>query len=188
MSIQVTPIPRLTTLTTPAFLLGTANTAGDAITAVSSNSTILTYDTSDPAAVSSAAAVGSSSTAARRDHVHAGILQSKLVQFSRTAAAGAGDQAITGAGFTPTTIQIIGMVNDAAFGSWGWGDTALGEACMFSKGTTPVFTYALNCLVVESGSDKMHAVLKTLDADGCTLTWAKTNNGADTYNYILFLR
>lgn len=72
MTIHVTPIPRLTTLVAPAFTLGTANTAGAAITAVASNSTILTYDTSDPAAVAAAAVVGTAVTAARRDHVHVG--------------------------------------------------------------------------------------------------------------------
>jgi len=72
MAIHVTPIPRLTVLATPAFTLGTTNTAGDATSAVASNSTLLTYDTTDPAAVAGAAAVGSATTAARRDHVHVG--------------------------------------------------------------------------------------------------------------------
>ena len=72
MPIHVTPIPRLTTLTTPAFTLGTTNTAGAALTAVASNSTILTYDTTVPAVVSVDSATGSASTAARRDHVHGG--------------------------------------------------------------------------------------------------------------------
>lgn len=70
MSIQVTPIPRLTTLTTPAFTLGTANTAGTAITAVASDATLLAFDTTVPAAVAAAAATGSATVAARRDHVH----------------------------------------------------------------------------------------------------------------------
>ena len=72
MGISVTPIPRLTSLTTPAFTLGTANAAGDAITAVASNSTILTYDTTLPANVGTAA-TGSAATAPRRDHVHGGV-------------------------------------------------------------------------------------------------------------------
>lgn len=70
MAIHVTPIPRLTVLTTPAFTLGTTNTAGAAITAVSSNSTILTYDATDPESVAGAAVVGDATTAARRNHVH----------------------------------------------------------------------------------------------------------------------
>jgi hypothetical protein len=70
MSIVVTPIPRLTTLVAPSFTLGTANAAGAALTAVPSNSTILTYDTTDPASVAGAAVVGDATTAARRNHVH----------------------------------------------------------------------------------------------------------------------
>ena len=72
MAIHVTPIPRLTTLTTPAFTLGTSNAAGDALTAVASNSTILTYDTTVPTTVSSSAsaATGSATVSSRRDHVH----------------------------------------------------------------------------------------------------------------------
>ena len=72
MGISVTPIPRLTTLTTPAFTLGTANAAGDALTAVASNSTLLTYDTTVPTTVGSSdtAATGSATVSARRDHVH----------------------------------------------------------------------------------------------------------------------
>jgi hypothetical protein len=70
MGISVTPIPRLTSLTTPAFTLGTANAGGDAITAVASNSTLLAFDTTLPAATGTAA-VGSSTVAPRRDHVHA---------------------------------------------------------------------------------------------------------------------
>lgn len=70
MTIHVTPIPRLTTLTTPAFLLGTANAAGDAITAVASNSTLLAFDAVAPAQVGAASAVGSATVSTRRDHVH----------------------------------------------------------------------------------------------------------------------
>jgi hypothetical protein len=72
MTIQVTPIPRLTSLVAPAFTLGTANAAGDAITAVASNSTLLTFDGVAPAQVSTAGAVGSATVAPRRDHVHQG--------------------------------------------------------------------------------------------------------------------
>lgn len=72
MTIHVTPIPKLTVLATPAFTLGTTNTAGAALTAVASNSTILTYDTTIPAIVAAASATGSATTAARRDHVHGG--------------------------------------------------------------------------------------------------------------------
>jgi hypothetical protein len=71
MSIQVTPIPRLIDLAAPAFTLGTANAAGSADTAVASDSTLLVFDTTLPAATGTAA-VGTATTAPRRDHVHAG--------------------------------------------------------------------------------------------------------------------
>jgi len=73
MAIHVTPIPRLTSLTTPALTLGTANAAGDALTAIASNSTLLAFDTTLPAATGTAAA-GSATVAGRRDHVHASTI------------------------------------------------------------------------------------------------------------------
>jgi hypothetical protein len=74
MSIQVTPIPRLTVLATPAFTLGTANAAGTAATAVASDSTLLAFDTTSPAAVAASAVVGAATPAPRRDHVHDGLV------------------------------------------------------------------------------------------------------------------
>jgi len=74
MSIQVTPIPRLTVLTVPAYTLGTANAAGSASTAVASNSTLLAFDATDPAEVAASAVVGTAVVASRRDHVHAGVI------------------------------------------------------------------------------------------------------------------
>ena len=79
MGIHVTPIPSTIELAAPAFTLGTANTAGAAVTAVSSNSTLLTFDATNPAAVATSAAVGSAAVAARRDHAHAGITPSGAV-------------------------------------------------------------------------------------------------------------
>jgi len=88
MGIQVTPIPRLTVLTVPAFVLGTANAAGSAATAVASNSTLLAFDTTDPAAVAASAVVGTATVASRRDHVHAGgpaATEAEMVAASSTA-------------------------------------------------------------------------------------------------------
>lgn len=73
MSIQVTPIPRLTVLTVPAFSLGTTNAAGSADTAVASNSTLLAFDATLPDAITygQSGAVGSATVTSRRDHAHA---------------------------------------------------------------------------------------------------------------------
>jgi len=72
MSIQVTPIPRLTVLAAPAFTLGTANAAGSATSAVASDSTLLAFDTTLPDAITlgQSGAVGSAVVVSRRDHAH----------------------------------------------------------------------------------------------------------------------
>jgi hypothetical protein len=58
-------------LAAPAFTLGTANAAGDAITAVASNSTLLAFDATVPAvAYAPSPLAGSATVSARRDHVH----------------------------------------------------------------------------------------------------------------------
>jgi len=85
MSINVTPIPRLIDLAAPAFTLGTANAAGSAETAVASNSTLLAFDTTLPAAVSTSGSVGSATVAPRRDHVHAGGAAPVFGRVVRTA-------------------------------------------------------------------------------------------------------
>jgi hypothetical protein len=93
MAIHVTPIPRLTTLAAPAFTLGTSNVAGDALTAVASNSTLLAFDATTPAAVAATAATGSATVSARRDHVHVGtgatgtVTDNAIVLFDGTGGA-----------------------------------------------------------------------------------------------------
>jgi hypothetical protein len=188
MSIQVTPIPRLTVLTTPAFTLGTANAAGDALTAVASDSTLLVYDTTLPAAVGTASSVGSAVTATRRDHVHQGTTVTTIVAGSRAASAGAGDQALTGAGFSPTGLIALGTVESTTFASWGLGDDAVAETS--SAMAAGNVTVRDNYLIYASALDGnyMAATVKTLDADGCTLTWIKGGTGYDCVFRILFLR
>jgi hypothetical protein len=56
-------------LAAPALTLGTANSAGAALTAFATNSTIAAFDATVPAALGTAA-TGSAAFAARRDHVH----------------------------------------------------------------------------------------------------------------------
>ena len=73
MTIHVTRIPLTIELAAPSFTLGTVNTAGAATTAISSNSTLLTFDTTVPTDVSVlavSAATGSVALPSRRDHVH----------------------------------------------------------------------------------------------------------------------
>lgn len=72
MSIVITPIPSTIELAAPAFQLGTTNIAGGAVTAVASNSTLLTFDASNPSAVAASPSVGTATVSSRRDHAHSG--------------------------------------------------------------------------------------------------------------------
>lgn len=86
MAIQVTPIPRLTVLTVPAFTLGTANAAGSAVTAVASDSTLLAFNSTLPDAITfgqSGDAGISSGLAAGRDHAHAMAASPTAAVFAR---------------------------------------------------------------------------------------------------------
>jgi len=104
MAIHVTPIPSTISLTAPAFSLGVANAAGDAITAVASNSTLLAYDVTlpDSIAYSQTSATGSAVTASRRDHSH-GMAAEPTVSFVEIGSAtAANSDSLTITGLTDT--------------------------------------------------------------------------------------
>ena len=190
MSINVTPIPRLTQLVAPAFTLGTANAAGDAITSIASNSTLLAFDAVAPAnVVAGSAVVGTATTVSRRDHQHTdpayhAAVVSKIVTGSRTAAAGAGDQAITGMGFQPTNLDVHLIVDSSTFAAVGFSDDDLGEEGIeYRAGTWTRRAGEIGR--VGDGSHAMACVVKSYDADGLTLTWTKTGNGQNVQFQIL---
>jgi hypothetical protein len=112
MTITVTPIPQLVELAAPAFTLGTANAAGSAATAVASDSTLLAFDTTDPAAVAASAVVGSSSTVSHRDHVHAGTTATgTVVDESITRFNGTGGASLQGYSSLSPTISDAGIIS-----------------------------------------------------------------------------
>ena len=107
MTINVTPIPRLTTLTAPAWTLGTSNAAGTAITAVASDATVLAFDAVLPDAITfgQSGAAGSAVVAAKRDHSHA--MANPLVAQGEYTGDGSEDLEVTGTGFTPKAVWIV---------------------------------------------------------------------------------
>jgi hypothetical protein len=112
MAIHVTPIPQLVELAAPAFTLGTANAAGSAVTAVASDSTLLTFDVTDPAAVAASAVVGTATTAPRRDHVHAGVGGAgTVVDEAITRFNGTGGASLQGYSSLSPTISDAGIVS-----------------------------------------------------------------------------
>jgi len=192
MTIIVTPIPRLIDLAVPAFTLGVANAAGSAETAVSSNSTLLAFDTTavDAITFGQSGSVGSATVAPRRDHAHAmeaaSVLGSTLVNESRTAAAATGDVSYTGAGFRPTTILVWARDNSSGTAaSWGYADDAANDTVLAIQSINAAGAF------ISHNTDKIAfisdahptptngqtALLKSIDADGVTLTWTKFGTG-----------
>lgn len=104
MAIQVTPIPRLTTLTAPAFTLGLVNTAGSASTAAASDSTLLAFDGTLPDAItfSQSGATGTAVVASRRDHAHA-MASASITDYSAKRKPAVNQAIPTGTGETTVT-------------------------------------------------------------------------------------
>ena len=118
-----------------------------------------------------------------------GALQSTEIEGSRTASAGSGTQAITGAGFAPTAMFIIALDKVSTFISWGWGDDSAGEAMVEADAGS--FTQTSGRLVTvhnSSAGNTMLAVLTSMDSDGCTITWTKYGSGLEVHFIIMFLR
>ena len=183
-----------TTFSTPDLTLSTSNSSGTA-GALRADDTILVYDTSVPTTIAygASAAAGSAAVSARRDHTHGmaatPTAETTVVNGSRTAAAGTGDQAITGAGFAPAGVVFFSVSNNDPNAAWGFGDDANGEGSILMHGTDGNFGYNASAIGnISSGSNEMQVLLKSLDADGATLTWAKSGSGMDINWVIWFIR
>jgi hypothetical protein len=114
-------------------------------------------------------------------------LKSTIVGFSRTALQGSGDQAITGAGFAPSAAVIFAMVIGGTAASFGFGDDAAGEGHIRKSGSAWAgVSQAVN--LNDTAGNVMDAVVKTMDADGLTLTWTKSGSGLEVEGVILFIR
>jgi hypothetical protein len=93
MAINVTPIPKLTAMAAPSLTLGTANAAGSATTAISSDSTLLAFDAVVPVDIGVAGTTGSAVVASRRDHGHEGWEQGTFTPVLSHGATAAGSPA-----------------------------------------------------------------------------------------------
>ena len=185
MAIVVTPIPQLIELAAPAFTLGTANTAGSAITAVASDSTLLAFDTTLPAAVGSAA-VGTAVVPPRRDHVHSGGYF-KVGSFTKDTADATGTSAITGVGFAPKALIFFMNVSGQDEMSFGLADGSSSGMVADQNGQQADDYYSTTGRIIQAiqaGNVEYAGVLNSLDSDGFTIGWTKT--GAKTGTMLIF--
>jgi hypothetical protein len=109
---------------------------------------------------------------------------SKVKAESRALDAVAGDVAYTGYGFQPNALIILYKVTNYNVGI-GFGDSALAEMTVYlqasgSGGTISTINGSANIIMAlgSAGNVGESAVVKTLDADGFTLTWALIGLGS----------
>lgn len=107
-------------------------------------------------------------------------LKSKVIVAERTNSDATGDVAYTGVGFTPTCITCNASVEGISQ-SVGICDSAKTQACKFVIGGAGYdadgdFIHGETTL----SSARQVATVKTLDADGFTLTWTKTGSPTGT--------
>lgn len=102
----------------------------------------------------------------------------KVGTFTRDMTAGSGDVAYTGIGFTPKAIIFMagkdtpsGITNFISIGD-GTSRNVLASFNYSAAGVAQLET-TLDLYLVESGTQIQSAVIKTMDADGFTLTWSK---------------
>lgn len=102
------------------------------------------------------------------------VMSNFVKEESRSTEAAAGDVSYSGYGFQPNCL-IIAASRYNCFASVGLADENLTECCIYQ----PAVDEWENASVLIFGGtaiDNQSAILKSLDADGFTLTWTKTGS------------
>jgi len=116
----------------------------------------------------------------------------KIGTFTRDLAAASGDVQITGVGFKPSHVIFLlsPPSGGATHASWGFSNATLNYGVVFYNNTIlPSSDYGASCIVgVPASGNYQIAIVKTMDADGFTLTWTKTVSptGVDNIYYMAF--
>ena len=118
-----------------------------------------------------------------------------VVSATRDANASSGSQAVTGAGFTPTSVRITCAVDGTLIGeqyySQGVYDGS-NHTCVYrvdnstSSETNADVSNIIHLSQDETGGSTNKAVVASLDSDGCTLTWTKSGALNPTSMRIIF--
>jgi hypothetical protein len=111
----------------------------------------------------------------------------KIGTFTRAMDAATGDVAYTGVGFKPSHIIFLTMLTDK---SWSIGfDSSAAKYVIFMIGATNYSSASTASIyLIEDGTSKNQtAIVKTLGADGFTLTWTRTGATASATGYIYYM-
>ena len=131
-------------------------------------------------------ATGEQATAADVNALVSNILKT----HTRDMTAASGDVAYTGYGFKPKAIIIASTMATVNIMSLGFGDEALSEMALISSPSGGLAGFGADTAKIVvlkqvPATDEQTAVLKTLDADGFTLTWTKTGTPSGTGTLIV---
>jgi len=114
--------------------------------------------------------------------------------FTRDQATGAGDVSYTGIGFKPSWILFLANQNDSARLSIGYdkGGGSTNGNCVYNNHEAGAYSWKIDdgrsIMAQASSTNNVRANVKTMDADGFTLSWALTGSqtGTLTVRYIAF--
>tara|TARA_Y100000310_G_scaffold325090_1_gene388048 strand:- start:2354 stop:3061 length:708 start_codon:yes stop_codon:yes gene_type:complete len=115
--------------------------------------------------------------------------ESDIIDATRDMTAASGDVSYTGTGFTPISVAAMGAIGSSNIISFGVGDDGADEASLryYTASSNWELSTTQFIAAYETGSKIQAAVLKTMDADGVTLTWTKYGStSAGTYTFTLF--
>jgi hypothetical protein len=113
----------------------------------------------------------------------------KVGTFTRDLTADSGDVSYSGVGFKPSAIIFLASKSNVFAASVGISQGAGVNYLIYFRGSPYISSYNDACVMLtENATDTQYAEVKTLDADGFTLTWTKANSptGTGTIFYLAF--
>lgn len=109
-------------------------------------------------------------------------LSSKVLIITRDLTAANGNVSYTGVGFQPTCLIVLSAISTSAIiaSSWGIADSAknISTVWHYTDGTFGTASNSLVLVAAGAGAYQQITAIVSYNADGFTLTWAKT--GAPT--------
>jgi hypothetical protein len=115
-------------------------------------------------------------------------LKSKLIQVTRDLTAVDGNVSTTGVGFTPTALIVQYGIDSTVYGGNGLADSSKAAKCVWVQTNTAFYPQSTLIFCPSGAGAFQTATVSSYDADGFTLTWAKTGSptGTLTMNFLCF--
>lgn len=171
---------------------GVTSTAGNVIQLANANNNTLKGNNSGGSAVPTDLTADQAVTLLKTGVAAAGMLQSKYVTFSYNLATASGSQSITGVGFKPSTLIIVGFVNSTNSVAVGFADAGGAGAAVTwygsNLGTGGAHPFEM-FLANGAGTDFAAGNISSYDSDGFTISWTKSGSPTGTVTWsVLALR